>query len=139
LSIETELALMPTTTPLNNATVLAFGWRLHGLVHILTGRWRPFVLVGGGGLTSSPSDPTVQYQDTRGELHAGVGLKADIRCNWGLRADARIQFEQATKGVYFTEDWELTLGLYGVFGKPIVARCATPVPPTPPPPPQPAP
>ena len=124
--------------------MLAFGWRAHVLVHILTGRVRPFVLVGGGGLTSSPSDPPLlpgdnrQYQDTRGELHGGVGLKVDIRCNWGVRVDARVQFEQATQGIYFTEDWEVNGGLYGVFGKPIVAKCATPVPPTPPPPPQPA-
>ena len=145
LSLETELALMPTTTPLNNSSVLVFNWRAHALVHILTGRFRPFVLVGGGGLTSSPSDPPIQpgdnhqYQDTRGEIHGGVGLKADIRCNWGLRADARIIFQQATRGIYFTEDWEFTAGLYGVFGKPIQARCATPKPPTPPPPPQPTP
>jgi hypothetical protein len=139
LSLEAELAIIPTTTEATHDSVLAFGWRAHALINILTGRVRPFVLVGGGGLTSSPANPSVTRQDTRGELHAGLGIKWDIRCSWGLRLDGRVQFGPATEGIYFTEDWEVTLGLYGRFGKPIVEKCRTPTPPTPPPPPQPLP
>jgi hypothetical protein len=142
LFIETELAIIPTINQPPGDSVLAFGWRAHGLVHILTGRVRPFVLAGGGGFSASPSNPKNSVQDTRGEIHGGVGVKVDIRCNWGLRFDARVQFGPATRGVYFTEDWDLTLGIYGLFGKPVQNKCiaaAPMLPPGPPPPPQPSP
>jgi hypothetical protein len=100
-----------------------FGWRGHVLVHILTGRFRPFVLAGGGGITMSSADPTLVRQDTRGELHAGVGLKVDVRCHWGLRVDGRVQFEQAHAGVYFTEDWEIFAGIYASFGRDFTSTC----------------
>jgi hypothetical protein len=139
LALEAELAIIPTSTQPTGDSVLAFGWRAHALVHLMTGRVRPFVLVGGGGFTSSSSNPSVSFQDTRGEIHGGVGLKWDIRCSWGVRLDGRVQFGPATQGIYFTEDWELALALYGRFGKSIVESCKTPAPPTPPPPPQPSP
>jgi hypothetical protein len=124
LTLETELALSPTEAAVSGDSVLTIGWRGHALVHILTKRWRPFVLVGGGGVTASSSNATVVHEDTRGELHAGVGLKVDIRCNWGLRVDGRIQFEQATgNGTYFTEDYEVIAGVYGLFGHSIREKC----------------
>jgi hypothetical protein len=123
LALESELALAPTQAQVSGDGVLAFGWRGHAVVHILTGRVRPFVLVGGGGITTSSANPTTVREDTRGELHAGIGLKIDIRCNWGLRVDGRLQFEQATSGTYFTEDWEFFGGLYGRFGKSIAEKC----------------
>jgi OOP family OmpA-OmpF porin len=55
-------------------------------------------------------------QDTRGELHVGAGLAVDIGCQWGLRADGRLQFGGATVGGIAT-DGEVMLSLYGVFGK----------------------
>jgi hypothetical protein len=123
LAVEAELGLVPTTTQKGDNSVLMFGYRLQGVVHILTGRVRPFVLVGAGGMTSSSSNPVALSADTKGEIHAGLGVKADIGCNWGLRLDTRVQFESATSGIYFTEDWEIALGLYGLFGKPITAQC----------------
>jgi hypothetical protein len=123
LALESELMLAPTQASGTGDGVLAFGWRGHALVHILTGRWRPFVLVGGGGITASSSNPATIREDTRGELHLGVGLKFDVRCNWGVRVDTRLQFEQSTTGVYFTEDWEVFAGLYGRFGKSIAEKC----------------
>jgi hypothetical protein len=125
LELETELGLVPTQVESTGDSVLAFGWRAHALVHILTGRWRPFVVAGGGGFTSSTSNPANISTDTRGELHAGVGLKFDVRCNWGLRLDGRVQFEQAThaNSIYFTEDWDIALGVYGLFGRTINEKC----------------
>jgi hypothetical protein len=148
LTIEAELGIIPTVNQPPGDSVLAFGWRLHGLVHILTGRVRPFVLVGGGGFTASGSNPNHTVEGTRGEIHGGVGVKFDIRCNFGVRVDGRVQFGPATSGIYFTEDWEVTAALYGLFGKPVRDRCAAlrppiplapPPPPTPSPPPQPGP
>jgi hypothetical protein len=125
LALESELALTPTQVSGTGDSVLAFGWRGHAVVHILTGRLRPFVLVGGGGITASSSNSMVLKEDTRGELHAGVGLKFDVRCHWGLRVDARVQFEQASgSGLYFTEDWDIFGGVYGRFGRTIREMCA---------------
>ncbi|HEX9104165.1 MAG TPA: OmpA family protein [Polyangia bacterium] len=116
LVLEGELALAPTGSADGNASVLAFGWRAHLRVDILTGRIRPFVLAGGGGWTSSSSNSDIVEQDTRGELHAGAGLMVDIGCQWGLRLDGRAQFGGGTDGGIAT-DGELLLSLYGVFGK----------------------
>ncbi|HEX8954179.1 MAG TPA: OmpA family protein [Polyangia bacterium] len=98
LVLEGELALAPTGSADGNASVLAFGWRAHLRVDILTGRIRPFVLAGGGGWTSSSSNSDIVEQDTRGELHAGAGLMVDIGCQWGLRLDGRAQFGGGTDG-----------------------------------------
>jgi len=134
LSLEAELGLIPTGTKEGRTQVFAFGYRAHLLVHILTGRIRPFVLVGGGGFSNTSSNPTIVQQDTDGELHAGVGVKFDIKKNWGLRVDGRIAFSPAISGIYFTEDGEVTVGLYGLFDfgkKPVPAAppVATYVPP----------
>lgn len=123
LSLEQELTLAPTQAQGTGDSVLAFGFHGQAVVHILTGRFRPFVLVGGGGITASSANPAVVREDTRGEVHAGIGLKAAIRCNWGVRGDARVQFEQSTTGIYFTEDWQFFIGVYGVFGKSITEQC----------------
>ncbi len=129
VELEAELLLAPTQTRDHIAQVLAFGWRGHVLVHLMTGRVRPFVLAGGGGMTSSSSDTNLggASQDTKGELHLGAGLKVDITCRFGLRVDGRVQFGRATgEGTYFTEDGEVLLGLYGIFGKGIDHKCTPP-------------
>jgi hypothetical protein len=123
LSLESELALAPTQASHAGDGVLTFGWRGHALVHVLTGRFRPFVLVGGGGISASSANPNLVREDTRGEIHAGLGLKVDIRCNWGVRVEGRVQFEQATAGIYFTEDWDVFAGVYGRFGKAVAEKC----------------
>jgi OOP family OmpA-OmpF porin len=124
--IETELALMPTSTAddpavsptmgSSSAQVFGFGYRVHALVNILTGRVRPFILFGGGGLTSSTSDPDIVRQDTTGSLDVGGGLKVDIRSNWGLRLDGRALFVPGGAGQSLVADGEVLLGLYGRFG-----------------------
>jgi hypothetical protein len=124
IGLENELVLTPTEVSGFGDNALAFGWRGHVIVDILRGRVRPFVLAGGGGWTVSSSNPTLIKEDTRGELHAGVGLKVDVRCHWGFRVDGRIQFEQATAGTYFTEDWEVFGGVYGRYGRTIREMCA---------------
>jgi opacity protein-like surface antigen len=96
--LEGELALLPTSVnnqfkdpdgnP-NTDQVLAFGYRLHGLFHILTGRVRPFLLVGGGGVSTSSSNPNIIQQQTTGSVDLGAGVKVNVRPNWGLRLDAR--------------------------------------------------
>ena len=114
LTLEAELALAPTVAD-EQASVLAFGYRAQLRVDILTGRFRPFVLAGVGGWTSSSSNPDVVAQQTRAELHAGAGLAADIGCQWGLGSTGGAVGD-ATLGSIAT-DGEVMLSLYGVFGK----------------------
>lgn len=128
VSLETELALSPTNTKDSTASALIFGYRVQLLVNILTGRVRPFVLVGAGGFTSSSSNSDSFKQGTREELHAGAGLMVDIGCNWGLRLDGRAQFGPSTKGLFFATDGEVALALYGRFGKSITEKCKPPAP-----------
>lgn len=131
VSLEAELALSPTETKNGQASVLAFGYRAHLLVNILTGRVRPFVLAGAGGFTSSTSNSDVLVQGTRQEVHVGAGLMVDIGCQWGLRLDGRAQFGPSTKGLFFTTDGEINLSLYGRFGKSMTEKCKPAPAPTP--------
>ena len=122
VELEAELGLIPTSakTSAGRATALDLGYRAHILVHVLKGKVRPFILAGGGGATLSSSNSTIVHEDTDGEFHFGVGLKGDIRPNWGMRVDARLYIEPSTTvgHIYATNDYEVTLGLYGLFGGP---------------------
>lgn len=123
LGVEGELAFIPTSTrggkdwPSQSVPVLAF--RAHVLLHILTGRVRPFILAGGGAMVAMPSNPGALPEGTDAQplLHAGAGLKVDVdkERHWGLRLDGRILFPKDSTGKLFTQDWEVTLGVYGLF------------------------
>jgi outer membrane protein OmpA-like peptidoglycan-associated protein len=116
--LEAELALMPTTATDDSTQVFAFGYRAHAIINILTGRVRPFLLLGGGGLTSSTSDPNVVRQATTGSLDVGAGLLCDVRSNWGLRLDARtVLVPGGASSPPLVPDGEILLGLYGRFGE----------------------
>ena len=123
VSLEAELGLTPTTASTaqyGDATALALNYRAHILVHILKGRIRPFLLAGGGGNTISSSNSNVIHEDTDGEFHVGIGSKFDIQKNWGFRLDGRLYIVPSTNQdkIYATNDFEVTLGFYGLFGGP---------------------
>ena len=123
VSLEAELGLTPTTATsaqYGTAVVMDFNYRAHLLVHVLKGKIRPFLLAGGGGNTSSSSNPSVVHQDTDGEFHVGIGSKFDIQKNWGVRIDGRLYIVPSTNQdkIYATNDFEATLGFYGLFGGP---------------------
>jgi hypothetical protein len=139
LAIEGELFLMPAEAEAVEEPAVAteaddnlmvFGWRAQALFHVLDGRYRPFVLGGIGGLSTTSSDSGGILSDTDAMFHAGVGLKAHIRAHWGLRADVRAYFPPTTDGEFVTTDWEVLLGVYGTF--------TGPKPPPPAPAPEPA-
>jgi outer membrane protein OmpA-like peptidoglycan-associated protein len=141
VDLEAELGLTPTSAEVNRGTpaamsanALALNYRAHLLVHVLKGKIRPFLLVGGGGNSISSGNTLVLKEDTDGEFHAGVGLKADIQKNWGIRLDGRLYVVPTVNQdrIYATSDFEVLLGFYGLFGgakealKPIVVVVAPP-------------
>jgi OOP family OmpA-OmpF porin len=128
---EGELGVVPGTTRDRSATYVALNYRGHLLIHILKGRIRPFLLVGGGAASSIYStNEGVIAKDTDAFLHGGLGLKINLTQRLMLRIDGRILFPPNIDNNLFTYDFEALLGLYGRFDlkrKPKV---------TPPPPPR---
>ncbi len=116
--LEAELGLSPSTTKGDQpAQLLGIGYRLQGLVHLLTGRIRPYVLIGIGGFTTSSSDVAVFVQDTTYSVAAGGGLKADLGKHWGLRLDGKALLHKGlSDGPVMVPDGEVSLGLFGRFG-----------------------
>jgi outer membrane protein OmpA-like peptidoglycan-associated protein len=114
LALEAELAVVPSTAGDANLTV--FGWRGQFLVHLATeGKVRPFLLVGGGGMSASSGDSTEVAADTDMQLHGGAGLKLDVTDDWGLRLDGRVMLPPSSEDDSFTQDYEVLVGFYGRF------------------------
>jgi outer membrane protein OmpA-like peptidoglycan-associated protein len=130
LAIEGELAMIPTGTQDDLSRLGVLSARGHLLLNILTGRLRPFLLVGGGALISTPTISSPLRAGVAGALHAGAGLKLDFAQGWGLRIEGRLLLPQAIQQPLTTEG-EVLLGLYGRFD--------VKAPPKPLPPPEPAP
>jgi outer membrane protein OmpA-like peptidoglycan-associated protein len=134
VSLEAELGLTPTgaSTAAGEAKALAINYRAHLLVHVLKGKIRPFILAGGGGNTLSSSNPDILKEDTDGEFHFGIGSKFDIQKNWGIRLDGRLYVVPTTNAdkIYATNDFEVLVGFYGLFGGPKeLPRAIAPPPP----------
>ena len=130
-SLETELGLAPSFTkgfdlppdPMTgeskhrSAQVLGIGYRLQGVLHVLTGRVRPFLLAGIGGFTTSSSDFVLYAQDTTYSVGLGGGLKADFGKNWGMRLDGRALLHRGVAGgPSIAPDGEVSLGIFGRIG-----------------------
>ncbi len=113
-SFEGEIDVSPTGTKDGAASYAAIGLRAHALVHLATGRFRPFLLIGGGVLLGSTTNPTVIATDIIAVMHAGAGFQVRVGRSWGIRVDARLLLPQST-GSGVTEDWEVLGGLYGTF------------------------
>lgn len=100
-----------------SARVLGIGYRIQGLVHILTGRFRPYALIGIGGFTTTSSSAALFGQDTTYSASVGGGLKVDLGKNWGLRVDGRaLMHKGLPNGPAIAPDGEVSLGLFGRFG-----------------------
>jgi len=132
--LEGELGLSPSNTrggepnPKfdSSARVLGIGYRLQGLVHILTGRVKPYVLVGAGGFTTSSSNAAMLAQDTVYSIGAGGGVKVDLTQNFGLRLDGRALFQPGVfGGPAVTPDGEVSFAFFGRLGDTKVASVSS--------------
>jgi len=125
LALEGELGVSPTAmrgtlvfpsgVEIPGAKVGVVALRAHLLINLLTGRVRPFLLVGGGGHLSAALSPGVVRDDSKGAVHAGAGLTFDVRPGWGLRFDGRFLLSQGTSAV-LTPEGEVLAAVFGRFG-----------------------
>jgi OOP family OmpA-OmpF porin len=99
VTLEFEGSASPTKTRNGATNVFVVGYRGNFVVHLSESyAFRPFLLVGYGGLTSIVNDEA-QVQngmkvtpegDIDGFLHAGIGFKIGFGDRAGLRVDGRI-------------------------------------------------
>lgn len=116
LMVEGELLAAPTEMRESSTPVTVFGWRANALVPFTQTRVQPFALLGAGFLTSSPRDQDDVTTDTDALAHLGLGVRARVQRNWGVRGDLRLLFPPSSAGGSATTDWEVLVGLYKTFG-----------------------
>lgn len=139
LALEGEVGVSPTgmrgplsfpdgqPVPNSQAQAAVMPIRAHLLINFLTGRVRPFVLLGGGGHVSVPLSTGALQTDAKGALHAGAGLAFDVRPGWGLRFDGRFILVEGSTQV-LTPEGEVLAAVFGHFGSapppppPVVAK-----------------
>jgi outer membrane protein OmpA-like peptidoglycan-associated protein/opacity protein-like surface antigen len=132
LSLEGEVAGIPSADSVNDYSIFLMTYKLHALVHLLHGPVRPFVLAGIGWMQVASSQPNPGPfeigPDTDFDLHAGVGVKYAVTDKIDLRADARVVFLPNTGHNSDSADVELLAGGSYRFGG---EMAAAPPPPTP--------
>ena len=117
LAIEGEVLAVPGVTRDSNTTLVSLHYRGHLLVHILTGRLRPFLLVGGGAASSVYTSNEDQLRrDTDLYIHGGLGLKYDVTDRFTLRLDGKVLFPPRIDDNLFTQNYQVQLGFFGRFG-----------------------
>ncbi|KFE67309.1 Outer membrane protein A precursor [Hyalangium minutum] len=119
LWVEGELAAIPTSDSLSDASVFVMGWRAHALFHFWSsGRWRPFLAAGVGAHSSFTGRTGVDQveNDTDFALHWGAGLKYDLTPRLSLRGDLRHLLPPSRQSRGVTHDFELQAGLSYRFG-----------------------
>ena len=132
LSIEGELAGIPSADSIHNYSLFLMTYKLHALVHLMHGPVRPFVLAGIGWMqvASHQPDPgpTEIGPDTDFDFHAGVGIKYAVTNKIDLRADARVVFLPNTGHNTDSADVELLGGATMRFGGEARAPAEPPAP-----------
>jgi len=128
LALEAELGVSPTgmrgplryangdEVPGTQGAIAVIPLRAHLLVNLLTGRFRPFLLLGGGGHLGAPLGPGLLRSDAVGAIHAGTGFALKVRGGFGIRLEGRLilaqGFEQA-----LTPEGEVLFSFYSHFTK----------------------
>ncbi|MCS6913847.1 MAG: thrombospondin type 3 repeat-containing protein [Myxococcales bacterium] len=113
VAVEAEGALLPTSTRDGQTTALLLAWRVQARVNLLTGRLRPFVLLGGGATSSIHSTDTRRLGlDTDGLLHGGAGLQLLVGRHLALRLEGRALFPPRIDDHLFTPEFEVLLGAH---------------------------
>ncbi len=116
--IEVEGAGMPTETKIGGASSEQFlaAYRLSAILQFDAGRAKPFILVGGGGVSNSSERDDIMLDDTDVVWHGGAGIKLGVGESWGFRLDGRALFQPSSEDEGMSVDAEGLLGLYVEFG-----------------------
>lgn len=116
LTIEGELAVMPTRGRRTDADLTIFAWRTHALVDLLPrSALRPFAVLGVGALTLAPGSTMHWEEDTSMAFHMGIGGEYSVANDWGLRVDLRSVFSSSTSSSWPATDFEFFAGFYRSF------------------------
>ncbi len=147
LAIEGEAVVIPTDDDVLGDEVNVFGLRAHARFDVLTGRFKPFLVVGAGAHVARSDSPQMD-DDTDRAYHWGGGARFAISDKLDARLDVRhlIVPDRTKDGA--TSDVEVTFGMMYRFGgakkppplpPPIVFGPEPEPEPAPPPPPPPPP
>jgi len=133
LVVEGELIYIPTEDDVLHDSATVLGLRAHARYDLLTGRVRPFVLLGLGMHVLRSSSPQMD-NDTDQAYHWGAGVAFALSPKLDVRVDLRDLIVPDRSNNSATQDVEVTLGVTYRLGVKEPARR-----PLPPPPPAPAP
>jgi OOP family OmpA-OmpF porin len=159
ITLEGEVLGIPSRTINDASKMWVFGYRGSLLVHFAGAgsAFRPFIILGYGGLTSVVNQPTsvmmdpvtdVPPGDTDGMLHGGLGFKIAFGDYVGLRLEGRVLAPSAIAAEvipvgdelgYGGPDFEALGGLYfnfseverSIYKKEVVVHQPPPAPPSP--------
>ncbi len=92
--------------------------RAHALLHIITGKVRPFVTLGLVGNIALASNPAFFVTQGRLGLTSGAGLAVDLGDWWGVRGDVRAVWSSPISQGFWLPSFEGTVALYGRFPAP---------------------
>ncbi len=117
LSLEGELAIVPSSWRDSGDSEWVLGWRAHAQLYFLgeEAKLRPFALAGFGWQQTTQGD---KYQvDEDFTWHAGVGVEYAVDNRWGVRGDGRLLLPPSSAGDGVTTDFEVLVGAYYRFGQ----------------------
>lgn len=113
--LEAEGTVVPTKTEPTGSGATVVGFRGQGRINILTGRVRPFLVAGYGGMAIRTSAPMTE-NDTDPAYHWGAGVAVGIAGSLDLRLDLRHLIVPDRTAAGATNDFEAAVGAVWRFG-----------------------
>ncbi|MDQ3369692.1 MAG: OmpA family protein [Myxococcota bacterium] len=116
LAVEAEAMMIPTKDDVLGEVATVYGLRTHARFDLLTGRLRPFVVLGAGAHVIRSTSAQLD-DDVDRAYHWGGGVRFAISDQLDARLDARhlLVPDRSLDGA--TSDYEVTAGVMYRFGK----------------------
>ena len=125
LAIEGEAMVIPTKDDVLGDHAMVYGLRAHARFDLLTGRLRPFVVIGAGMHVLRSTSPQMS-NDVDPAYHWGGGVRWALNDHFDVRIDGRQLFVPDREHNGATTDYEFTAGLTYRFGSTHVAKIDVP-------------
>ncbi len=116
---ETEVLGLDTEDRTYQRKARILGYRFNAMANLMSGDFRPFVLVGAGVFQVASTDAEGNaglVRDTDGEVHVGMGFDYRLVDMLSVRGDARLVQMPSKQSWGVTSDVEATLGALVTFG-----------------------